>query len=629
MSTVSEKLLNQSFIRNKGKEIPGTIFKAGESSEHKSISNLTSKATLGWAFGTAVSMLRKSTTNIGWARDSITDEEGVYLECLNKDGDKLYQVFAAVKDDGEAVLFRHHCVGWERPKNPYLCHHTLAAYAALLLHSEPSSEFSTEFSKLTVSESLDIADEESFYKACDSLYFAVKHAEFTEDHLVPEVEIRGLNVKADITKAWFGRNARFEKANVDKTATVPEMAKTSKKGTSILKEDFRIVRDRLPSELEALVPSAKYQVSDLHRQCARRMQIGLAKNVLIHGPSGTGKSVTAEVIANLLGLPLVQYSFSADIRMKDLNGGFGVNPNFGKPIASVLEVKQSEPVPLYDADAVNLVVDSVCEEFYSGELTLPAAVNAVIDAVYEKADASVRGDIVNHSKRALKSGGIEKALAQVITMTAKHIPLPEPEPVEEPETSGEIDQREFAYIEGKFATAVKHGLLFVAEEMNTAYADVISMFNGPLEGKPLYLNNGEVISPHPNFRFIATMNVGDGFEGTKPLNSSLIGRFHRVIELKRIAETEAYNIIKAASGIDEKMGRNIARLLCSVLDKREAENITDGVTSIRQAIELAKEIVQMGTPPVEAAIDTFVNPSSFNADIRAEILVLAKEKLSV
>lgn len=90
---------------------------------------------------------------------------------------------------------------------------------------------------------------------------------------------------------------------------------------------------------------------------------------------------------------------------------------------------------------------------------------------------------------------------------------------------------EFEY--GPLALAMRYGGLFLLDEIDLISPDVTAGLNGILDGSPLCLseNGGEIIEPHPMFRFAATANTagaGDEsglYSGTQRQNLALMDRF--------------------------------------------------------------------------------------------------------
>jgi cobaltochelatase CobS len=86
---------------------------------------------------------------------------------------------------------------------------------------------------------------------------------------------------------------------------------------------------------------------------------------------------------------------------------------------------------------------------------------------------------------------------------------------------------------GPLALAMKYGGLFVLNEIDLLDPSTAAGLNTILDGAPLCIpeNNGELIQPHPNFRFAATANTNGGsddtglYQGTLRQNLAFMDRF--------------------------------------------------------------------------------------------------------
>ena len=89
------------------------------------------------------------------------------------------------------------------------------------------------------------------------------------------------------------------------------------------------------------------------------------------------------------------------------------------------------------------------------------------------------------------------------------------------------------YEYGPLALAMRYGGLFLFNEMDVIAPDVASGLHGVLDGCPLCIpeNGGELIVPHPLFRFAATANTNGGgdttglYQGTQRQNLAFADRF--------------------------------------------------------------------------------------------------------
>ena len=90
---------------------------------------------------------------------------------------------------------------------------------------------------------------------------------------------------------------------------------------------------------------------------------------------------------------------------------------------------------------------------------------------------------------------------------------------------GVVKNGETVFELGPLPYAMKHGMVYCADEYDFAEPAVLSIYQSVLEGKPLIIKEADlenrVIKPHPNFRFCATGNTngaGDSFglyQGTR------------------------------------------------------------------------------------------------------------------
>jgi cobaltochelatase CobS len=92
-------------------------------------------------------------------------------------------------------------------------------------------------------------------------------------------------------------------------------------------------------------------------------------------------------------------------------------------------------------------------------------------------------------------------------------------------------QMSFQY--GPLSLAMKYGGLFLLNEIDLLDPSTAAGFNSVLDGSPLCVpeNGGELITPHPMFRFAATANTNGNsdetglYQGTLRQNSAFMDRF--------------------------------------------------------------------------------------------------------
>ncbi|EGY27074.1 ATPase associated with various cellular activities family protein [Desulfovibrio sp. A2] len=96
-----------------------------------------------------------------------------------------------------------------------------------------------------------------------------------------------------------------------------------------------------------------------------------------------------------------------------------------------------------------------------------------------------------------------------------------------------LDSGTMTFQYGPLALAMKYGGLFLLDEIDLLDPATAAGLNGVLEGRPLTIaeNGGEVVSPHPMFRFAATANTNGGsdetgfYQGALRQNLAFMDRF--------------------------------------------------------------------------------------------------------
>lgn len=195
-----------------------------------------------------------------------------------------------------------------------------------------------------------------------------------------------------------------------------------------------------------------------------------------------------------------------------------------------------------------------------------------------------------------KSSLVEQTAARInwpcLTVSA-HSRMEMPEltgynmPVTDP-VSGDLNTK---FVDGPLTKAMRFGYLFVLDEYDTLDPAVSVGLHAVLEGRPLVIaeNGGEVIRPHPNFRFVACGNTaGQGDESalyaqTMQQNLATMDRFRvftvgyleaaaemplLTANFKDIPEGLAENMVKIANSIRSRHLGNGADYLSVTMSTR-------------------------------------------------------------
>lgn len=144
-------------------------------------------------------------------------------------------------------------------------------------------------------------------------------------------------------------------------------------------------------------------------------------------------------------------------------------------------------------------------------------------------------------------------------------------PVTDP-VSGDLNTK---FVDGPLTTAMRKGFVFVLDEYDTLDPAVTVGLHAVMEGRPLVIaeNNGEVIHPHANFRFVACGNTAGQsddnglYAATMQQNLASLDRF-RVFEVSYLKQAdEVATVMDAVPGIPESIVQNMVKIANSIRDQ--------------------------------------------------------------
>lgn len=167
----------------------------------------------------------------------------------------------------------------------------------------------------------------------------------------------------------------------------------------------------------------------------------------------------------------------------------------------------------------------------------------------------------------------------------------------------------FSHRKGLLTVAVEKGYTFVIDEFNSLSGKVQTMLNSILEDSDqselVIPETNEVVEPHPEFNFVATMNPNEiGYAGREQLDAATASRFIP-IELPQIREDGEREIIasqthwkKNCDDLDNLIGSE--GVIRGIRARYESGSITTWI-STRDVIQIAKMSQKLGS--VEAAVE--------------------------
>ena len=137
---------------------------------------------------------------------------------------------------------------------------------------------------------------------------------------------------------------------------------------------------------------------------------------------------------------------------------------------------------------------------------------------------------------------------------------------------------------GPLPLAMKYGFIYLADEYDFAYPQVLAVYQAVLEGKALVIKEApadsewRVVHPHPNFRFFATGNTnGSGdttglYQGTNMQNAANYERFGIVEEMPYMSAKQEAAVVAAQAGIaldDAEKLVSFAAMVRNAFDARQ------------------------------------------------------------
>lgn len=155
-------------------------------------------------------------------------------------------------------------------------------------------------------------------------------------------------------------------------------------------------------------------------------------------------------------------------------------------------------------------------------------------------------------------------------------------------TKKSAEDPEFIWQDGPLTKAIRYGYVGIIEELGFGRPGVLGKINSLLdESRQIDLPNGEVLKAHPNFRIIATTNIG--YEGTNRLNKALVNRFEICKKFVDLDEKEMKEVILNRTGYSNMDKVNKILEVYRMIKKYSNENNLGLVISVRQLLNIFKQ----------------------------------------
>ena len=311
------------------------------------------------------------------------------------------------------------------------------------------------------------------------------------------------------------------------------------------------------------------------------------RNILFHGPAGSGKSLLAFMLACMLGLPYGAMAMSAHMDLLELLGQLGPADKLTTDgaISSALIKKFN--------DLGGVTLSSVCEV-----LSLPTKADIDEDptAVYRVVTGTM---------------GHPKSKEEVVSLWADLVLSKANEVVA---AMTESNGPQFRYMDTQFAHMIEFGGVFEIQEPNVLQPAVLVGLNQLLAEGCITLPNGRVVKRHPNFIIVFTTNTT--YEGCRQMNQSLIDRMDIVKNIPAPDLDTVCNRAMVKTGFEDRtVAREMATVITDIVETMERTGVEDGACGPRSLIAWMKA-VKMGMTPYDAFFWTVLDKTSFDPDAR-------------
>lgn len=169
------------------------------------------------------------------------------------------------------------------------------------------------------------------------------------------------------------------------------------------------------------------------------------------------------------------------------------------------------------------------------------------------------------------------------------------------------------WVDGVLVEAMKHGLWYLADEINATGAEINFLYHSLLDDDGFIVleeNNGEIVKPHENFRFFASMNPPD-YAGTKELNKALMSRFV-VVKVDYPEPNIEASILHHRTGIPMEKAEALVAFASGVR-ANYVKQVANFTVSTRDLLQFAELYMVFGKyiPAGEVAVLNKANTDSF------------------
>jgi len=136
---------------------------------------------------------------------------------------------------------------------------------------------------------------------------------------------------------------------------------------------------------------------------------------------------------------------------------------------------------------------------------------------------------------------------------------------------------------GPLPVAMLNGYVYLADEYDFAFPNVLGVYQPVLEGKPLIIKEADaknrVIHPHPDFRFVATGNTnGSGdetglYQGTNLQNAANYSRFGIVEKVNYMQESQEVRLLMGQADVVKEDAQRLVNFANEIRNAHDRQEI--------------------------------------------------------
>lgn len=372
----------------------------------------------------------------------------------------------------------------------------------------------------------------------------------------------------------FGNSPIFGSVTSMSTGTVS-------KGNGKLKDylgKFSISERVLSAKEKELVPDDRFNdyivreevIDSAKLICESTDSPNSVRNILWTGGSGTGKTTACQMLAKLLNLPYVFYTFHPSTEINDLY--MNILPRTGS-------ISES-----------NGTVESLMEKLDFTSIAFDPA------GSYES--------ITGENKPDATENDCKEAIAKMLVNAA----------------AAEGNDSQFISVESPLVQAFRYGYVCELQEANVAKKPgVLAGINAALDNlATIQLPSGEVVKRHKDTVIILTANIG--YESRSNFDQAVVSRCQIYDEFEAPSDSELKKLIQLGSGFnDSKVIDKMLKVYHAIVAKLEETGATDGVCGVRELIQWA--LMSKTFSPYKACKKAVINKATFDSEVRHELII--------